>query len=53
MHAYVAKANDAIHDFDLEIRSTLDQRDRSRVFALVRTISFVGGGCSIFNVYNL
>lgn len=40
VHAYVGKANDAIHDFDLEIRSTLDQRDRSRVFALVRTISF-------------
>ncbi|KAI5853052.1 Nse1 non-SMC component of SMC5-6 complex-domain-containing protein [Morchella snyderi] len=37
--SYVTTANTAIHDYDLEIRSTLDQHDRSRIYALVNTAS--------------
>ncbi|KAH8154318.1 uncharacterized protein LAJ45_02086 [Morchella importuna] len=37
--SYVTTANTAIHDYDLEIRSTLDQRDRTRIYALVNTAS--------------
>lgn len=38
-YSYVSAANDAISPFDLSIRSTLSQHDRSRVFALVNTTS--------------
>lgn len=37
--SYITIANTAIHDYDLEIRSTLDQRDRTRLYALVNTAS--------------
>ena len=35
----MAAANDAISPFDLSIRSTLSQHDRTRIFALVNTTS--------------
>ncbi|PUU81248.1 Nse1 non-SMC component of SMC5-6 complex-domain-containing protein [Tuber borchii] len=37
--SYISKANDMIHDFDLEIKIMLDQRDRSKTFALINTTS--------------
>lgn len=36
---YVSVCNNAISPFDLEIRSTLSQHDRKRVFAIVNTTS--------------
>lgn len=35
IQSYIATANGEIHDFDLEIRSTMDQKNKTRVFALV------------------
>lgn len=35
IQTYIATANGEIHDFDLEIRSTMDQKKKTRVFALV------------------
>ncbi|CUS10864.1 unnamed protein product [Tuber aestivum] len=37
--SYISKANDMIHDFDLEIKIMLDQRDRSKTYALINTTS--------------
>ncbi|KZF21247.1 DNA repair protein Nse1 [Xylona heveae TC161] len=38
-NSYIAAANYAISPFDFEIRSTLSQIDRTRIFALVNTTS--------------
>lgn len=38
-HSLVSAANSAISPFDLSIRSTLSQHDRTRIFALVNTTS--------------
>ncbi|KAI9785418.1 MAG: hypothetical protein M1816_000433 [Peltula sp. TS41687] len=38
-NSYVSAANDAISPFDLSIRSTLSQHDRTRIYALVNTTS--------------
>ncbi|RPA96421.1 hypothetical protein L873DRAFT_1811269 [Choiromyces venosus 120613-1] len=37
--SYISKANEMVHDFDLEIKLMLDQRDRSKTFALINTTS--------------
>ncbi|PWW75447.1 hypothetical protein C7212DRAFT_352345 [Tuber magnatum] len=37
--SYISKANDMIHDFDLEIKIMLDQKDRSKTYALINTTS--------------